>query len=1283
MNTSQIFSDILKWFGTSGHGTSGLGDDSTVESVGWLLLHSLWQFTAIAMVVVIALRVVRPYSARLRYGILSAAFLGLFFGPILTWTLGGGGGMAARDMPSRHSSQAEAPLVNGPLVNGPLVNGPLVNGPLVNGRGSVMGNATDNNTVRGSWADAAERWAGEQAPKPHVESPAEQAASTSVSMASGAVPAGSQSASTPHSLPNAEATIRPEGSAINATPAPYQTDRWSQRIRSTMSPWLSTIVVAWVAGMLLFSIRPIIGWYTLQSIRHTGTLAVSPAVQDLFQKLLKRMRIGAAVKIFESTIVHVPVVAGYFRPLILLPVSIVSELPIRQLEAIVAHELAHVHRVDYVVNLLQALVETVFFYHPAVWFLSKQLRIEREHCCDDIVVDVLNDRSQYTRALLAMTEIRAANSSLALSVGGAGLLSRVRRLWGVEPSRRSRLSVPVCLMVLAVGISIIATNWQASADEEQQAADKPPRVESDAQPVDLRLTILDSEGNAIQRPMDVHFPHVGWPNDAQPHRTLATTEAGHLELLAQHPGVLPCVLNVGDGHATSILDISIFDISILDINLTAEKLQLQQKLTKTSANDSPEFTIHSSTNSRHSIYVELKNPTAQPIVLRDSDLVLTSREWRVYLPKQMRVGGRKIEGFKKLAVSLDWTTLVTEGLWLSRDSESTDENWPAFAAKEGCEHYHLFVGNAGSTTVELPQPDVIARRLESQKKAQASIRLEREKYFVGEHIPVHYVVKNHGDHPIVISWGGDSRAVRPLRFKFVAAGPDGPVDDPFPTRWCMGGLGSSQTVVPGGEYDMGGLSLLSYRRFTKPGTYELRAYHDLGWEAGNRYLPDSPFAEEKNEIPTVALTAPVATAKIRLVMPSETQARDVIARSREANRDNYYGEGIFSGLQLNSYLPPLLEWIEENGGKLGDDAERRKAGVTSLPALAGIASIETPEATAALIALLRHKDEEVVHDAAQRLSMRLPNPYLKKHGAGPALDRYRKTQQFWRDEFRKPLLEYAIETLATDFSSALPATDENRTLGRKKQMLAASLLQVVGRQDDYPAIRKIAMKVVREYRDLSSEQSAYPRPPTVTDPIIHALWGTFCNGQLQYSAKPQSRKFEFRTDNLERLFAEDQIDVFTTARLLYEVETFRPAGWKDWVQRQLRSDIPWVRVHVMIYLPRPIDPAFRAAIATNLRNPHPPVSAQAIAVATHSPSAEYVPALQELVKSDNQWIKPPAETALATCLAVQPNEVRSAASANDEAAAHNKNAAASPLPIYVSARGPIRCGEECLKELNE
>ncbi len=163
--------------------------------------------------------------------------------------------------------------------------------------------------------------------------------------------------------------------------------------------------------------------------------------------MAERLRVTRQVKLVESALVEVPAVIGWLRPVILLPASAMTGLTTEQLEAL----LAHVRRHDYLINLLQTVVETLLFYHPAVWWVSHRIRVEREHCCDDLAAGVCGDRLSYAQALVAMEELRAPKIGLAMSSSGGSLLTRVARLIDeTEQQRRPTGLFPILLSLVSL-----------------------------------------------------------------------------------------------------------------------------------------------------------------------------------------------------------------------------------------------------------------------------------------------------------------------------------------------------------------------------------------------------------------------------------------------------------------------------------------------------------------------------------------------------------------------------------------------------------------------------------------------------------------------------------------------------------------------------------------------------------------------------------------------------------------------------------------------------------------
>ncbi len=193
------------------------------------------------------------------------------------------------------------------------------------------------------------------------------------------------------------------------------------------------VVCVWIAGVLLLSLRAAGGWMRAQRLKRR-VLPASGELEEMMTRLKRRLSISAPVRVYTSAIVQVPTVIGWLRPYILLPVTAITGLSESQLRAILAHELAHIRRHDYLVNLLQTAIETVLFYHPAVWWAGKQMRIEREHCCDDIAVAVCGNAIEYAEALAELEQIRGRVPEPALAATGGDLLGRIRRLLGQRPS---------------------------------------------------------------------------------------------------------------------------------------------------------------------------------------------------------------------------------------------------------------------------------------------------------------------------------------------------------------------------------------------------------------------------------------------------------------------------------------------------------------------------------------------------------------------------------------------------------------------------------------------------------------------------------------------------------------------------------------------------------------------------------------------------------------------------------------------------------------------------------
>lgn len=225
-------------------------------------------------------------------------------------------------------------------------------------------------------------------------------------------------------------------------------------------PWM---VTAWFGGVLVFSARLIGGWRLASRIRSAATRPAPPEWQQALETLVRRMRTWRPVRVLISSFVEVPTVIGWLRPAILIPVSAITGLPPEHVAALLAHELAHIRRHDYVVNLLQSIAEALLFYHPAVWWVSSQIRAERELRCDDLAVAACGgDVLTYARALAEIEAFRPAHATTALAANGGSLSSRIGRLIGQPWPLSQSLPGPGAALSLAflclAGAGAVTTN---------------------------------------------------------------------------------------------------------------------------------------------------------------------------------------------------------------------------------------------------------------------------------------------------------------------------------------------------------------------------------------------------------------------------------------------------------------------------------------------------------------------------------------------------------------------------------------------------------------------------------------------------------------------------------------------------------------------------------------------------------------------------------------------------------------------------------------------------------
>lgn len=241
--------------------------------------------------------------------------------------------------------------------------------------------------------------------------------------------------------------------AYPATSASHQPQATSP-IRGGNGPVLKVLVEIWFVGVLLFSLRTAGGLFLIARLRRRAAHPIRMELLKICREMQDRLGIAQVVRYCESLHLDSPVVIGWFRPVVLFPMSALTGLNELQLRAVIAHELAHIRRLDAFFNLFQVASETLLFYHPAVWWLNKRIRLERENCCDDVALAACGSPAEYARALAQMEEWRVA-PSLAMAANRGPLTSRVARLLGLPEQGSNFRNAGIAFSLLCLAAVLV------------------------------------------------------------------------------------------------------------------------------------------------------------------------------------------------------------------------------------------------------------------------------------------------------------------------------------------------------------------------------------------------------------------------------------------------------------------------------------------------------------------------------------------------------------------------------------------------------------------------------------------------------------------------------------------------------------------------------------------------------------------------------------------------------------------------------------------------------------
>ncbi len=296
-------------------------------------------------------------------------------------------------------------------------------------------------------------------------------------------------------------TTPTQGTTIIALPLqPCLAVGYADRSRAYISsltvvfPWLSG---CYIFGLLLMLVRLLAGMLQLLSLRTSGISQPDEVLTGLFMGVKKQINLDRPVQLLTSVKAHVPMVIGFFKPIILLPAATIAQLTTEQLETILLHELAHIKRHDYIVNILQTVVETMLFFNPFVWMISSITRRERELCCDDVVLAHTNEPMSYATALATLAAQPAAYSAITVAASGepTHLYNRIQRIMEFKknPFSYSRM-VAALLMIAAIACSTAWLTPTFAKPKKEQ-----PRVAAVAQSISTQTTAANTNQPATPK----------------------------------------------------------------------------------------------------------------------------------------------------------------------------------------------------------------------------------------------------------------------------------------------------------------------------------------------------------------------------------------------------------------------------------------------------------------------------------------------------------------------------------------------------------------------------------------------------------------------------------------------------------------------------------------------------------------------------------------------------------------------------------------------------------------
>jgi beta-lactamase regulating signal transducer with metallopeptidase domain len=238
-----------------------------------------------------------------------------------------------------------------------------------------------------------------------------------------------------------------------------------EEIITRIGSYLPYITSAWLIGVFLNSLYHLFGFYKLRKLVRKIQQNLEPFWESRFQSLILKLNIKRKIIISKLPGLEAPVIIGCLKPILFLPLSFFSGMNNEYIEAIILHELAHIKRYDYLFNMIQVMIEILGFFHPAVWWLSKKIREERENCCDDVAIKITGDRLIYVKALVQLEECRDKNK-LILAANGGNLFCRTTRILKLKESRNSSLFLNISEFFITLLFFFLITGFMLKQNGE-------------------------------------------------------------------------------------------------------------------------------------------------------------------------------------------------------------------------------------------------------------------------------------------------------------------------------------------------------------------------------------------------------------------------------------------------------------------------------------------------------------------------------------------------------------------------------------------------------------------------------------------------------------------------------------------------------------------------------------------------------------------------------------------------------------------------------------------------